>query len=358
MAEPRIGVIGAGWWATQFHMPSLKSYEKADLVAVADLKPDKLARAAEYYEIENTYLDHTELLASGIDGVVIAVQHAYHYRVARDALDAGVHVLVEKPMTLKASEAWDLVDRANRRNLHLMVGYTYQFTRHAEAARQIVQSGRIGDLQFVSGIFTSMVESYLRGKPQDYASVFRFPLTGPEESTYSDPALAGGGQGMLQVTHPMGMVMWVTGLRATRVFALMESFDLQVDLVDAFSYRLDNGAVGTISSTGGVRPGQPSDQYLVYFGNKGFVRQDLMNGRLDAHFHDGTSEAFPDLAPDEVYPAHAPSRGLVDLIQGQGENRAPGAQGARTVEFLEAGYQSARSGSPVSVDSLSASFHK
>ena len=348
----RIGVIGAGWWATQFHLPSLKNYDKSHVAGLADVKPDKLGRAAEYYDIENTYQDHRELLASGVDGVVIAVQHAYHYQVARDALDAGVHVLVEKPMTLKASEAWDLVDRADRNNLHLMVGYTYQFTRHAEAAREIVQSGRIGDLQFVSGIFTSMVESFLRGKPQEYASVFKFPLTGPEEASYSDPKIAGGGQGMLQVTHAMGMVMRVTGLRAKQVFAFMENFDLDVDLADAFSYRLDNGAIGTMGSTGAVRPGQPSDQGFVYSGTKGLMRQDIMNGRLDAYFHDGTSEVFLDLAEEEVYPAHAPSRGLVDLILGEGENRAPGAQGARVVEFLEAGYRSAMTGAPVTIDSL------
>ena len=155
-------------------------------------------------------------MAAGVDGVVIAVQHAFHYQVARDAVDAGVHVMVEKPMTLRASEAWDLVDRSRRNGLHLMVGYTYQLTRHAQAAREIVRSGRIGELQLISGIFTSWVESYLRGDPQDYAEAFGFPVTGPEPSTYADPEIAGGGQGQLQVTHPMGMVFWVTGLRGNR----------------------------------------------------------------------------------------------------------------------------------------------
>ena len=352
MAKARMGVIGAGWWATQHHMPSLKSYEKADLVAIADMKPEKLAAAADFYDIENTFGDHRDLLASGVDGVVIAVQHAFNYQVARDALDAGVNVLVEKPMTLKASEAWDLVERAQARDLHLMVGYTYQFTRHALAAREIVQSGRIGELQLVSGVFTSWVESYLRGNPQDYAEAFGFPVTGPEPDSYSDPSMSGGGQGYLQVTHPMGMVFWVTGRRASEVFAFMESYDLAVDLVDAFSYRFDNGAVGTMASTGGARPGQSLDQGFVYGGTEGFVRQDIIHGRLEAEYHDGTSEQFPDLSEDELYPAHATSRGLVDLIQGEAENRAPGEAGARVVEFLEAGYKSAASGQSVRIDSL------
>ena len=114
MGKARMGVIGAGWWATQFHIPSLKTYENAELVGIADLKEDKLAKAADYYDIANQYTDHRELLASGVDGVVIAVQHAFHYEVARDALDAGVSVMVEKPMTLRADEAWDLVERAKK----------------------------------------------------------------------------------------------------------------------------------------------------------------------------------------------------------------------------------------------------
>lgn len=353
MRTARIGVIGAGWWATQHHIPSLKTYEKAELAGIADVKPEKLQAAAAYYDIEHVYGDHRALLAQGrVDGVVIAVQHAFHYEIARDALDAGVHVLVEKPMTLKAAQAWDLVDRAKRNDLNLMVGYTYQFTRHAEAAREIVQSGRIGDLRFVSGVYVSWVESYLRGRPQDYAEAFGFPVTGPEPSTYSDPKMSGGGQGHLQATHAMGMVFWVTGRRATEVFAFMEDFDLAVDLADAFSYRLDNGAVGTIGSYGGARPGQPLDQSLSYSGTKGFIRQDIINGRLSAHFHDGSSQEFPDLTADELYPEHAPSRGLVDLILGEGENRAPSEAGARTVEFLEAGYRSAATDQPVRTDSL------
>ncbi len=352
MAKVRVGVIGAGWWATQHHIPSLKTYAKADLVGVADVKPAKAKTAADYYDIPRTYDSHQDLLAAGVDGVVIAVQHAYHYEAARDALDAGVHVLVEKPMTLTATDAWDLVERAERNQAHLMVGYTSQFTRHAQAAREIVRSGKIGELQMVSGIFTSWVESYLRGRPQDYAEAFGFPVTGPEAESYSDPQMAGGGQGHLQVTHPMGMALWVTGRRAVEVFAYMENYDLAVDIVNAFSFRLDNGAMGTMASTGAMRPHQRLDQGFVYTGSNGVLRQDMAGGRLEAQYNDGTADEFVDLSEEERYPAHLPARGLVDVILGVGENRAPGEVGARVVEFLDAGYRSAASGRAVRVDSL------
>lgn len=340
----RIGVIGTGWWATQHHIPSLLNYPAADLVGICDLKPEKLQRAADYYDIPGRFTDHRELLAADLDGVVVAVQHAYHYQVARDALDAGVSVLVEKPMTLHAHEAWDLVDRAAAGDLHLMVGYTFHFTRHAKAAHEIVRSGRLGEIQFVSGLFATMVESYLRGRPQDYVDHFQFPVTGPEPSTYSDPAIAGGGQGVLQVTHPMGMVLWVTGLHAVEVTGFVENFDLDVDLADAFSYRLSNGGVGVMGSTGGVRPHQSPLQANTYFGSAGIIEQDLTGGILRVSYHDGTSEDFADLTGDELYPQHAPARALVDLIGKGGENRAPGTVGARVVEFLEAGYRSSAEG--------------
>ena len=352
MARARLGVIGAGWWATQYHIPGLKTYPAADLVGICDINSEKLVQAADYYGVAGRYTDHRELLASGVDGVVVAVQHAYHYQVARDALDAGVNVLVEKPMTLRAAEAWDLVERARARGLHLMVGYTFHFTRHAKAVYEIVRSGRLGQIQFVSGLFATMVESYLRGRPQDYVDHFRFPVTGPDPSTYSDPEISGGGQGVLQVTHPMGMVLWVTGLRAVEVSGFVENFDLAVDLADAFSYRLSNGALGVMGSTGSVRPRQPPIQSNTYFGTAGFIEQDLAGGRLRMHFNDGSAQEFDDLGADELYPQHAPARALADLINGNGENRAPGSVGARVVEFLEGGYQSSRAGAAVSIDDL------
>ena len=191
-------------------------------MGIADPKPDKLAAAADHYDIEGRYKSHSELLeVPDLDGVVIAIPHAYHYEVARDALDAGVNVLLEKPMVLKAEQAWDLVRRADEKGLHLSIGYTLQYTRHALKAKKIVQSGAIGDIRFVSGVFASMVERYLRGVRNAYAGDFGYPVTAPEDNSYSDPAISGGGQGHLQITHAMGMAFWVMELRATQVFAMM-----------------------------------------------------------------------------------------------------------------------------------------
>jgi predicted dehydrogenase len=180
--------------------------------------------------------------------------------------------------------------------------------------------------------------------------VFHFPVVGPDATAYSDPKISGGGQGQAQVTHAISTVFWVTGLRCTEAFAYMESFDLPVDLVDAITYRMDNGAVGAMGATGSVMPEQPQNQEYIYYGSEGFLRQDVINGKLDYHLNDGTSVTLPDASEDEIYPQHLPARRLADLVLGEGENLAPGAIGAYTVEFLEAAYRSAESGQPARID--------
>jgi predicted dehydrogenase len=354
MAAPRIGVIGTGWWATQFHLPGLEAYDGAELVALADPDAGKLAAAAERFGVTRTYGDPNELIASGdVDGVMVVVPHAYHYELARAALEAGLHVFVEKPMVLTAAHAWDLVRRADEAALHLTVGYTYQHTRAAAKVRDVISSGGIGELIHVAGLFASMVQSYYQGQPEDYRAVFDFPMAAPAATTYSDPKISGGGQGVTQITHAMGMVLWATGRKVDEVAAYMSNRGLNVDLVDAISYRMDNGAIGTMAATGSLAPGQPQQQEFRYYGTEGFVLQDLLGGTVEVHRNDGTSEILDPLEADEVYPAQLPGQRFADLIAGRGENLAPGEPAARVVEFLEAAYRSAELGRPVTTDELS-----
>jgi predicted dehydrogenase len=211
------------------------------------------------------------------------------------------------------------------------------------------RTGRDWEAKFYGDWSTS---PNIRGRPEDYRSVFEFPLTGPRPDTYADPKISGGGQGQTQVTHAMGMVLWTTGRRVEEVTAYMSTRDLAVDLVDAIAYRLDNGALGTMGSTGSLAPGQPPQQEFRYYGTEGFVLQELLKGTVEAHFNDGSSEEIEPLTDEEIYPAHLPGQTLADLIAGRGDNPAPGEPAARTVEFLEAAYRSAEEHRPVRTDEL------
>jgi predicted dehydrogenase len=349
-ARPRIAVFGAGWWSTQAHLPSLRTDERSELVALADPSPERLEAAARAYGIDRAYADHRELLErERPDGVIVAVPHALHHAVARDALEAGASVLVEKPMTLRAEDAADLVRLADARGLHLMVGYTWHFNPQARALRAALAEGRLGDLQMVAVMFASKVIELYRGHPERYRVLFDYPVTAPDGRTYADRTMAGGGQGQTQVTHAAGLLLWLTGLVPQQVFASMERFDLEVDLVDALSIRFGGGVLGTIASTGGVlTPGRERLE-LRAFGTEGGLVVDLVAGDAVLEDAEGRVERLPAPAPDEVYPLGAPARHLGALIRGEEECLAPGALGASVVALLDAAYRSAAGNAPVEV---------
>src|SRR5213083_331863 len=122
--KARVAVIGTGWWSTYTHIPALQADPRAELVAVCDSNPDKLRAAAQAYRIERLYSDVGAMLdQQALDGVVIATPHATHAAVAEACLARGLHVLVEKPMTLHASEAQALVALAQAQKRELILGY-------------------------------------------------------------------------------------------------------------------------------------------------------------------------------------------------------------------------------------------
>jgi predicted dehydrogenase len=278
------------------------------------------------------------------------VNHTAHYEVARACLDAGLPIMLEKPMVLTAAHAHDLVERARSRGVEIIVGYPWHYTATARRAREAIQSGELGPIQVVSSLFASMVVEFYRGNPEAYRPVFQYPVTGPTARTYSDKRLAGGGQGHLQVTHSAGLLFWVTGLRAARVSGFMASFDVPVDLVDAISVRFEGGALGTVGSTGNVGVGQADRHDLGVYCASGYALLDMSNGTLRIQHHDGREEKLGPLPPDARYPRFATAQNLVDLILGRDVNRSSGADAARCVELLDAAYRSAeRDGQPIDV---------
>lgn len=352
MAKARIAVVGCGWWSTFTHIPGLKTYEHADLVALCDPDEARLKAAAETYGVAKTYTSLDTMLANErLDGVVVATYHATHHEVAARCLDAGLHVMLEKPMVLEAAHARDLLDRAKAQNKQIVVGYPWHYTPTALRARALLASGELGPIQFVSSLFASMVVEFYRGNPEAYRPVFQYPVTGPTTKSYSDAKLAGGGQGHLQVTHSAGLLFFVTGLRAAKVAAVMERFDVPVDLVDAISVRFEGGAIGVVGSTGNVGVGDGGQHDLRVYCRDGYLLLDMIAGTLDVKRHDGRTERVGPLPEDDRYPRFATARNLVDVIRGAAPNGSPGDVGLRCVELLESAYRSAaRDGAPVAVE--------
>ncbi|MCC7361659.1 MAG: Gfo/Idh/MocA family oxidoreductase [Anaerolineales bacterium] len=359
MSDPkaRIGIIGTGWWSTTAHIPGLLANPAAELAALSDRSEAALARATAVFGPRKTYTDyHAMLAAERLDGVIVATNHTSHYAVAKACLEAGVHVLLEKPMVLEAAHAHDLVRLAAEKGRELIVGYPWNYTAVTRRARDVVASGRLGALQLVNVHFASMVIEFYRGNDQAYAPVFGYPVTGPGQA-YSDPKLAGGGQGHLQMTHSAGALFFITGLQAERVSSFMDNYDVAVDVIDAVSVRFKpaNGraAIGTLSSTGNLGQGDGGQLLLSIYGEKGYLLLDQGAGTLYVRLEDGTEENYGPLPPDDRYPKFATSANLVDVALGRAPNGSPGSIAQRVVELLDAAYRStAQNGQPINVADL------
>lgn len=97
------GVIGAGWWATYAHLPALTQHPRANVVAIQKRSMDEARRVAADFGVPQAFTDWRELLDADLDAVVIASSPNLHYEQAMAAIERGLHVLVEKPMTITAA---------------------------------------------------------------------------------------------------------------------------------------------------------------------------------------------------------------------------------------------------------------
>lgn len=343
----RIGVIGCGWWATRAHLPALQANPDAVIAGIADPDAGNRARTAERFCVpaDRVFADAAEMLSKvELDAAIVAVPHDLHAPLARAVLDRGLHLLLEKPMTIRPQDARSLAALAKARGVELIIGYPWHYNRQVLAVRDAIADGRIGTIEYVSCQFASIVRELYRGNPEPYRDVLGYSLNPPGPRTYADPEIAGGGQGQTQVTHSAALLFLVTGLKPVSVAAMVEPFELAVDLADAAVTRFDNGAIGSIGSTGSVIPGH--DEILEYriFGSAGHILFDVNEGVAVIHGLQGEVHRLPGLPAEERYPDWAPADNLVDIVLGRGVNGSPADLGVLTVEFVDAMYRAAREG--------------
>jgi predicted dehydrogenase len=349
-SRARIGVIGAGWWATSYHLPVLSSHPRAHVVAIADLDGTKAEEAARRNGIPRAFTDHRELLDLGVDGVVVATPHDAHFALARDALEAGADVLVEKPMVIEPDHARELVRLAHERRRRLHVGYPFLYTRHVELLSELVEGGQLGSIVTASGLFATSVLPLYRGAVGSTMEVSGGTLWPAGQDTYSSPE-RGGGQLLTQATHCASLLLYLSGLRPRTVFCQADVFDTEVDVWDGIVFQAASGAVGTITSVGTVADHRLRVEEYRLFGSKGQALLDTSAGTLRVDFYDErhTIEPSP-LEPDEIYPAHAPATRLVDAIVDDAPVVAGGELGLLTVELLAAARESTQTGAAITVE--------
>ena len=147
----RVGVIGCGYWGPKL-IRNLHDMPDSDLRLIVDLRQERLDEMKKLYPALETRRDYEELLNGQVDAVVIATPVHAHYRLAKEALLAGKHVLVEKPIAAKASQAEELIDIAKGKGLTLMVGHTFRYNPAVEMVREIFHSGELGNVYYIDAV--------------------------------------------------------------------------------------------------------------------------------------------------------------------------------------------------------------
>lgn len=148
MEDLRFGIIGWGYWGPKIAR-NLASIPNIAVTMVADLDEGRLASIAVNHPGMSTTTNVEDVFKSDVDGVIIAAPVRTHFRLAKDALLHGKHVLVEKPLTTSVQEAEELIALAKQLNRVLMVGHTFEYSPAVNELRKLVQSGDLGKIYCV-----------------------------------------------------------------------------------------------------------------------------------------------------------------------------------------------------------------
>ena len=199
----RLGIIGCGFVTLERHLPALRHVPEIDVVALADVEPERAAEAARQVPGSHA-VDIEALLGDGrLDTVAVCTPPATHAELAIAALEAGKHVFLEKPVAPSLEDADRIAARAAGSELQVVVGFNFRRHRLVQRAREVVRDGRLGRVQAVRTAFTSPVRDGKR-----------------EWKTHRQQ---GGGALFDLAIHHFDLWRFVLGAEVAEVFALTRS---------------------------------------------------------------------------------------------------------------------------------------
>lgn len=327
----RIGFIGSGGIA-RHHMGQLLRIPGVSITALCDPVEAVITRAKEQFPaLADAFVtaDHKELLRrDDVDAVLIATPHTQHFTQGMDAIDAGKHVLMEKPMVCAVADAHALLRRLEGYDKVFALAYQRHAMGTFRYIQQKIASGEMGAVTFITAL---QCQQWKRG------------TTG---SWRQDPALSGGGQINDSGSHLLDILLWLTGLTVSEVSAFIDNLGTPVDINSAIAFRFlpapgqASGAQGTISIVGDA-PTWHED--ITIWCEKGvfFYR----NGTLEICDSAGKRTK---LETDDLPAGENIDENFIRAIRGEGEVAAPPICGLRTIELTEAAWRSgAENGQPI-----------
>jgi predicted dehydrogenase len=334
----RFGLAGAGVGGG-FVARALKMLEEEDLVSLEVICDSVEGRAREYADRFGAHkhaTDFGDLVRSGeIDAVAISTPHHLHYPMAVEAMDAGVNVLLDKPMAMNVKEADELIDMARRKGVSLGVVLQNRMSDDSRRAKAAIEADAFGRL-----VLGEATVKWFRDRDY-YASS---PWRGKKETE-------GGGVLINQAIHTLDLLIWLMG-PVRRVVATTDTLyhTIEVEDVSVASLRFESGALGIIQASTVTYPGFPSR--LEVHGTEGCalfetdrLRKLVVKGREEQVTPASQAAIGSWSRPEEVLPTNH-YRVIRDFALSLREGRPPlidGREGRRSLELIEAIYRSSSS---------------
>ena len=243
----RIGIIGCGGIANGKHMPALKKIEEAEMVAFCDIIEERAVKAAKEFGVEGAkvYTDYRKLLEDeSIESVHVCTPNRSHSFITIDALEAGKHVMCEKPMAKTYAEAKKMYETAQRTGKKLTIGYQQRWRPDSLYLKEACDNGDLGDIYYGRAIA-------LRRRAVPTWGVF---LTESEQ---------GGGPLIDIGTHALDLTLWmmnnyevasVTGASFAKIGPVATQDEMANDFGpwDPSKYELEDSAFGFVRMKNGA----------------------------------------------------------------------------------------------------------
>ncbi|CAM3928886.1 Gfo/Idh/MocA family protein [Alkalicoccus chagannorensis] len=343
MEKLRIGIIGAGGIAQGRHIPVLlQLQQEAEVTAVCDVN-EETARQAGVSFSRPYVTTHVHEVFSRVDAVIISTPNKFHSQITIAALEAGVHVLCEKPMAMSAGEAQAMTAAADKTGKTLMIGYHYRSMREAQAAKTLIDAGEIGTPM------VARVQALRRRKV-------------PGWGVFTNKELQGGGSLIDFGCHFLDLALWLLGSpepvevvgqtydRLSRMPGQInqwgdvdqESFEVD-DHVTAY-VRFDNGAT-LLFETSWAANVKEDKEYCSISGSTGGV--DLFPLEVNQAKHGMLLDSTANWVPGSDDPGLFQMQRFFAAVRGEAPVYVPPIDSLKTQQLIDAIYESSVTGEAV-----------
>jgi len=309
----------------------LEQLPSAELVAVCDDSKERLKRVGETYKLKNLYVSCDELLAKEeIDAVIITSENVKHHELALASIQAGKHIIVEKPIATTLRDADEMILRARRSNLKFQTAFIMRYHDAAIKLSELLSSGSMGKIIAVTA-----------------TNHGKFP-----GGWFAKPELSGGGAIMDHTVHVADLIRWYTKDEYLKVYScIARNFRKDLPVEDAALILCETkGGIKTSIDCSWSRPDNyPTwgDVYLGIFCEKGYLTLDAFKSNvtvLPSQSRLRYAYYGPDANKNMI-------SDFIRVVQKDLEPRASGLDGRQALEVALAAYESSRKKQPVRLSS-------